>query len=158
MESFLDVKTATRMSVFSAGRMEAVAYEAASVSSKPLVRARNAMPPDENVVVPVPASQDAVVVAFVHLFLNSQLPLPKSKYEPTAERSTSPVMVPVDVLVAQLMLPPDMMSELATVKLPPFVVQSNCMLLVVRAMLPLTANVLPFSAILLAESLKPLSV
>jgi hypothetical protein len=77
-----------------------------------------------NVTVAVPASQEAEVVAFVHVPETDQAPLPKSMNEPTAEIFTA-ATDPVVVLVAQAMFPPESVKVPAILMLPPFVLQLN---------------------------------
>jgi len=112
-----------------------------------------------NVTVFVPASQDAEVVAFVQLPLNSQLPEPKSKNEPVAEMFTLPVTVPVEVLVPQLMLPPDSVrAPVIEIALPPLEQLNGRLLVAWASDPPFVQPILALRVKELDASSNPLSV
>jgi len=78
--------------------------------------------------------------------------------DPAAEMLVLPVTVPVVVLVAQLMFPPESVSVVVMEIEPPFVLQSNGSCVVACVSAPEFVHELAPSARLLLASLNPLSV
>lgn len=109
------------------------------------------------VTVPVPASQLADVLEFVHVPETVQLPLPKSMNDVATDMFTV-ATAPVVVLVAQLTLPPESVNVPEMLMLPPFVLQLNGRLPVLWVWAPTLVHELAPRAMLLLASLNPLSV
>jgi hypothetical protein len=111
------------------------------------------------VAVAVPASHDALVVAFVHVPPKFQFALPKSMYEPIAEMFTFPSMSPMHAATPHSIAPPDIVRIPVAVNPVPAdapIVTRSCETASVMA--PLTAKLsVPTASVLLA-SLNPVSL